>query len=249
LNELKKGIHHSKKLQRAWNKHGNESFSFEILEKNVSDKDILRIEENYINKLNSYENGYNSYKHPYTAPKGKINGMFGKEPSNKGIISKKRKQIISYNIETGEVKYYDYSSQPMREEGLHPSYTSTFKKLSTSQGRIWFYAEDFTFKYFKEKYLKVCDKGFSLRGKERSLECRIKISNSKKNKKFSENHIKNLKLSLKDKKGKCILRSDGKIYKSIALAARDLNVDRSDISNFLSKKRKSSVKGFTFELI
>lgn len=246
LRELNNNIHHSKKLQRAWNKHEQNSFYFEILESNVNNTDLLKKEENWINYMNSYEDGYNSYKTPFTSPKGELNGMFQKQPHNKGLASSKRRPIVSYDLNTGHVKYYDFSSQPMREEGLHPSYTSTFKKLLKSKGRLWFYLEDFNFSFFKEKYIRVIDKGISLRGKKRSLESRSNISKGKKNKKMSSEHIINLKLSLQNKKGKGIIRSDGKIYISISSAAKDLNVYSSEISRFLSRKRKSPIKGFTF---
>jgi len=53
------------KLQRAWNKYGEENFEFEILENidiNLDNlKDILTIREQYwMNYYDSYNNGYNS---------------------------------------------------------------------------------------------------------------------------------------------------------------------------------------------
>ena len=55
---LNKGNHHSIKLQRAWNKHGEARFVFEVLL--VCDSsECLSHEQTYLNKLGSALNGYN----------------------------------------------------------------------------------------------------------------------------------------------------------------------------------------------
>ncbi len=63
---LKKVDHHSQKLQRAWDKHGEEAFEFSIIEyipltgvKSV-DRDLLLPREDYwIETLDAVKNGYN----------------------------------------------------------------------------------------------------------------------------------------------------------------------------------------------
>ncbi|MGL5329774.1 MAG: GIY-YIG nuclease family protein, partial [Peptostreptococcaceae bacterium] len=50
--------HHSIKLQRAWDKYGQESFSFEIIEQCEEGK-LLYLEQYYIDTNNSYKDGYN----------------------------------------------------------------------------------------------------------------------------------------------------------------------------------------------
>ena len=47
--DLRKNLHHNKFLQRSWNKHGETSFKFEILE-NVNDLIILLKEQEYLDK-------------------------------------------------------------------------------------------------------------------------------------------------------------------------------------------------------
>ena len=60
---LKKGLHHSYKLQRAWNKYGEENFEFKILKEIEIDqiKELRKIEQNYLDKFQSYnfKFGYN----------------------------------------------------------------------------------------------------------------------------------------------------------------------------------------------
>ena len=58
--ELRKGVHKCVKLQHSWNKHGEQAFSFEVLEQTTSAEDVLRpTEQHWINTLDSYHNGYN----------------------------------------------------------------------------------------------------------------------------------------------------------------------------------------------
>lgn len=60
LRNLRQGKHHSSKLQRAWDKYGEENFSFTFREveiEKVEDLYYLEIEE--IKKFDSYFNGYN----------------------------------------------------------------------------------------------------------------------------------------------------------------------------------------------
>lgn len=56
--DLKAGRHHSVKLQNAWNKYGENSFEFLLVEE-VLDGFLTVYEQLYINKFNSCENGYN----------------------------------------------------------------------------------------------------------------------------------------------------------------------------------------------
>ena len=60
-NLLQKNSHHSRYLQRSWNKHGADSFLFEVLE-HVDDKqDLIPREQHYMDLYESYhrEKGYN----------------------------------------------------------------------------------------------------------------------------------------------------------------------------------------------
>jgi Straboviridae intron-associated endonuclease 1 len=55
---LRRGKHHSIKLQRSWNKHGEGVFEFVRLEK-CDKKDLITREQFYIESYNSFRNGYN----------------------------------------------------------------------------------------------------------------------------------------------------------------------------------------------
>jgi group I intron endonuclease len=57
--DLRKNKHHSVKLQRAWNKYGEENFKFEIIIR-CDNAELLSKEQFYIDKFDSFNNGYNS---------------------------------------------------------------------------------------------------------------------------------------------------------------------------------------------
>ncbi len=57
--ELKKNIHRNQKLQRAWNKYGESSFVFMVLER-VGDRERLtEREQHWIDEWDAYKRGYN----------------------------------------------------------------------------------------------------------------------------------------------------------------------------------------------
>jgi group I intron endonuclease len=58
---LNKKIHRNNYLQKAWNKYGQDSFKFEILEENIAQENLLIREQYYLDNLKSYirEIGYN----------------------------------------------------------------------------------------------------------------------------------------------------------------------------------------------
>ena len=56
---LRKGSHTNTHLQRAWNKYGEENFTFEILEQVALREDLLPREKFWIAKKKSFTNGFN----------------------------------------------------------------------------------------------------------------------------------------------------------------------------------------------
>ncbi len=56
---LATNTHENKKLQRAWNKHGDSSFKFEVLEMVLDLHDLLAAEQKWIDSLNAVDSGFN----------------------------------------------------------------------------------------------------------------------------------------------------------------------------------------------
>jgi len=61
---LKEGKHHSEHLQSAWDKYGEQSFTFDLLEEVTNPQDLLEHEQVYLDYYKSYEGdrGYNICK-------------------------------------------------------------------------------------------------------------------------------------------------------------------------------------------
>jgi group I intron endonuclease len=59
LSKLRRGIHHSAKLQNAWNKYGEASFQFEVLAIVADKSDLLAFEQRFIDNADCVVNGYN----------------------------------------------------------------------------------------------------------------------------------------------------------------------------------------------
>jgi len=85
LNKVE-GEHHSKFLQRAWNKYKQSDFVAIILEKILEQEDLIIREQYWIDKFNSFHNGFNA------RPKAEANyGMiWSDEQNNARRISNKK---------------------------------------------------------------------------------------------------------------------------------------------------------------
>ena len=85
---LENNMHHSNKLQNAWNKYGKESFAFDIIEELPDASKLIETEQKHIDKLKAASNGYNI-----------------KEKADKqSSPSEKTKQKISLNTKKGMEK-------------------------------------------------------------------------------------------------------------------------------------------------
>jgi hypothetical protein len=90
VSQLKKGIHHSFKLQSSWKRHGEKAFVFQILEDNIDNLELRTERENFwINHFDSFKKGYNCKE----ATSG---NLFTKESREK--LSNKRKQMFKEGL-------------------------------------------------------------------------------------------------------------------------------------------------------
>ena len=75
--DLKNNNHYNQYLQRAYNKYGEESFEYEILELCSADK-LNEREKFYIKMFDSFQNGFNS-DCGGSDISGELNPMYGKK--------------------------------------------------------------------------------------------------------------------------------------------------------------------------
>lgn len=162
INELSKNKHHSRVLQRAWNKYGNNSFSFSILELCKFDKTLI-IEQKYLDLLNP---AYNcslkatsvmfGRKHkPSTiekfklrkVKKGKDHHLYGKKLSKEHVnnvikaqTGMKRSETFKNNQRIAAIKNNQWFSLKGHIESLKKQITdsagNTFSSL-TEASKFW----------------------------------------------------------------------------------------------------------------
>ena len=148
---LKDGNHHSKKLQNAYFKHGEEVFLFEIIEfyDEIENHLLIEREQYWINFYNSYKNGYNSrpkaqnnYGHKHSEEtkkilseknKGKNNAMYGVKRTEE----QKSKQRNLFINKSYEERYGHERAEKIKEKkriiGLNRKHT---EKTKLKQSRV-----------------------------------------------------------------------------------------------------------------
>lgn len=134
LSELRKNKHHSRHLQHAYNKYGENNMKFKILEL-CEDITVLQEREQYwIDNLNSYENGYNILP-------------FARSSAGKIVpLNKNGKPVCQYSIDGRLVATYPSAREATRQLGT--SYKAIYKCCNGQaiivNGFIWRYlGEDF----------------------------------------------------------------------------------------------------------
>lgn len=100
---LKKGDHHSKYLQNAWNKYGEDNFIFEILEENISLENVKIKEKEWIEKNGDYNMDKNG-RNPYTkqAIKNMSNAHINKKSARRLLNDEQAKYCLAINEFLGE---------------------------------------------------------------------------------------------------------------------------------------------------
>jgi group I intron endonuclease len=84
ISSLKKGKHHSFKLQSSWRRHGEQNFVFQILEDDIDSFELRAERETFwIKYFDSFKNGYNCTE---DASKGRI---VSEETRKKASITRK----------------------------------------------------------------------------------------------------------------------------------------------------------------
>jgi group I intron endonuclease len=178
LSDLRKNKHHSKYLQRAWNKYGEENFIFEVIEEVIDKSSLTEREQYYLDILNPE---YNLEKTAYSSLGIKRSKEYIKKLSERIITDEWRKK--------------------MRESHLGKKHSDeTKKKMSLShKGKIR--SEE----HRKNLSLSLKGKSYKSKGKKKkplSEEQKAKMSLSLKGRKAWNKGIKTGPQSKKTKENK-----------------------------------------------
>lgn len=228
---LRRGTHDNTHLQAAWNKYGESSFLFYVLEL-CDEKSLSERETFYINLLSAFENGYNMTQggegtrgHHHTEEhKNKMRELFkGRVFSDETLrrmseAGKNREQkqtearIVGYKVVSEKLKGRSFSDEHR-------------KNISKShKGKpAW------------NKGIKLEPKNHPMFGKHHSESAKEKIGNANKGRKRTEEQ--RLKCA---KQVLCV--ETGEIFPSITDAAKVYSVSIHAISNVLRGKAKTCKK-------
>lgn len=128
--ELRNGNHHSQKLQRAWDKYGEQNFSFQMVEpvaKHTKEK-LLEAEQRWLNLYQSTTNGYNVLPTAYShlgAKRSKesreklsksLKETFSRPEMRKKMSEAAKKRGVSENFLKSKSVLSEAGKQSMREK-------------------------------------------------------------------------------------------------------------------------------------
>ena len=178
--ELKEGKHHSCLLQRAWDKYGEQSFKFEILEEVSNPQHLLAYEQVYLDYYKSYEvdRGYNICKIA-----GSPLGIKHSEETKQKMSEAKKNQSEETKKKISEAhtgkKLSEDTKNKIREANVGKKLSEDTKnKISQASKNI-----------SEETRRKISE---TSRGRKHSEEAKNKISEARKGKIFSEEHRKKI---------------------------------------------------------
>lgn len=218
--DLNQDRHHNIHLQRAWNKHGEDSFEFFMLEKVEKSEDLISREQHYIDLHNSVDNkvGYN------IAP---IAGSsLGVKHTQETKDKFSERNIKRYKDPENRKKTGDASRKAWCKPGVKEAASKRMKKRWSDEEEL---------RAQRERMKKLCN----------SDKHRAKVSKGLRDKRFSKPEERR-KASLRSPNRKIIKHVEtGIVYESISHAIRVLPISIQTIKNNLKGKFKSA-KGYNF---
>ena len=140
---LRHNIHHSNKLQRSWNKHGEDMFDIQILKTctNYTQKQLAIEEELFIKQYDSFHNGYNMTDICFEYHKYQLTQ---EQKDKRANISKKK--VIAFEGKTGELlKIFESVTAASEEYNIPTTRISKCCKGGFTQtcGKVFIYEKDY----------------------------------------------------------------------------------------------------------
>lgn len=212
--DLRAGTHHCIYLQRAWNKYGEDSFSFDILKKCGSEYEVRKVEESYLN---------NQYEFLYNVSKRSTGGdLISYHPDRENIVKRMTNSL--------KIRYSKMTPEERRKVFGHPG------SSNPNYGRK--HSEE------AKKRISRANKGNQYaKGSKRTAEQRNKLSKiasqrvGDKNPFFGKKHSEETKKRISQaNKGRLPVNSkpvsiDGVIYPSASSAAKAIGCVTATILN------------------
>lgn len=134
-NQLSKGCHHSKHLQRSWDKHGPSNFQFLIVQqfKNISEEQLKNVQQKYLDELKPWDNkiGYNMSK---TSDGG---DLVSYHPDRQSICQKHRDYWAEMKRSMDQIKYKQFCKQKYSfPRDKNPNWKGGISKFTCLCGKV-----------------------------------------------------------------------------------------------------------------
>lgn len=138
---LRNGTHHNKGMQKDYNKYGEESITYSILtfSRSYSEQDLRKLEQKFVEKLDSRNNGYNEtdggvgmlgYKYSQEVIIKRSESNSGENNANSKITNEEFYQIV-------ELLKKGYTNEEIADlYGLHDRYVSLIRHKKRFK-RLW----------------------------------------------------------------------------------------------------------------
>lgn len=150
--DLREGKHHSIKLQRSYNKYGEDVFVCEVVEEVPYTKDvILEREQFWINKLDAYEHGYN-------IGEASFGDTLTHNPNREKIIEDRRKTWHNNHDQMSEEERKEKYGKPGKLNGMYGRHRTNEEKTTCvhySKGKLTIIIANPNLQKPKEKYRKL----------------------------------------------------------------------------------------------
>lgn len=141
-NLLKINKHPNKKLQRTWNKYGENNFIFSIIQENIEINDLINKEQTYIDKFNTVKKGYNITPKAGTTLGNKWSKRAKKNYSKLKKLSHLGEPVIQYDLNGKKVNEFVSMKTAANSLGLKNSSNIGMccrKERNTFGGYKWEY--------------------------------------------------------------------------------------------------------------
>ncbi len=141
LSDLRNGKHHSSYLQRSYNKHGKEIFIFKVLEYVDNKKNLLNIEQKYLDIYFNTGVTYNIC--------GIAGSSYGRKHSDetKKRISylQKKKSVVQFDKNNNLISRFDSIADAEKKTNISNGSISLCcsRKNKTAGNYLWMYEEDY----------------------------------------------------------------------------------------------------------
>lgn len=189
--------HHSRHLQRAWEKHGPDAFAFEVLQVMDNEVDLLRIEQEWLDRLKPFgRNGYNSCptagsRRGSTASeetRAKLSEIMQKRPKGFGAGWHHTPEAKTRIAEASKRRPRTPEElDKLREMARNPSPETRARISATQKGRK--FSDEHIANLTAAQRRRTPDgykkAGLKMKGRKLSPEHRAKISQAHKGRKFS----------------------------------------------------------------